>query len=161
MIAERALNPDGEDVIIDDEAILALTGMFKGEIIRPGDAGYDTGRKVWNGLIDKYPALILRAQDTADVVAAVNFVRENDLLVAVRGGGHNVAGTAVVDGGVVIDLSLMRDVEVDPQARIARAQGGATWGDVDRATTEHDLATPGGVVSETGIAGLTLGGGYG
>jgi FAD/FMN-containing dehydrogenase len=161
MIAERALNPDGEDVVIDDEAILALAGAFRGEIIRPGDAGYDTGRKVWNGMVDRYPALILRALDTADVVTAVNFVRENDLLVAVRGGGHNVAGTAVVDGGVVIDLSRMRDVQVDPQMRIARAQGGANWGDVDRATTAHNLATPGGVVSETGIAGLTLGGGYG
>ena len=116
---------------------------------------------VWNDLIDKRPALIARCAGAGDVIDSVNFARENDLLLAVRGGGHNVAGNAVCDGGLVIDLSTMRRIHVDPQRRTVRAEGGATWADLDRETQFFGLATPGGEVSETGIAGLTLGGGMG
>ena len=116
---------------------------------------------MWNGLIDRHPALVVRCTGVADVLQAVAFAREHDLLLSVRGGGHNVAGTAVNDGGLVIDLSLMRGVHVDPATRTARVHGGATWGDVDRETQVYGLATPGGVVSTTGVAGLTLHGGFG
>jgi FAD/FMN-containing dehydrogenase len=143
------------------ETIDEFAERLRGPLIRSGDEGYDAARQVWNGMIDKHPALIARCSGTADVIDAVNFARENDLLVAVRGGGHNVAGDGVCDGGLVIDLSQMRGVRVDPEARTARAQGGATWGDLDRETQAFGLATPGGVVSTTGIAGLTLGGGLG
>jgi len=132
-----------------------------GDLIRPDHSDYDDVRAVWNGMIDKRPALIARCSGVRDVISAVNFARENDLLVAVRGGGHNVAGTAVCDDGLVIDLSEMRGVWVDPEERTAWAQAGATWADVDHETQAFGLATPGGVVSETGVAGLTLGGGIG
>lgn len=137
-----------------------LRRRFRGEIVEPGDPGYDEARSVWNGMIDRRPALVARCADEADVAAAVTFAREARLLVAVRGGGHNVAGTGTCDGGIVIDLSPMRRVEVDPGSRTVRAQAGCTWADVDGATQAHGLAVPGGVVSETGIAGLTLSGGY-
>jgi FAD/FMN-containing dehydrogenase len=130
-------------------------------VIAPGDEGYDAARLVWNGLIDKYPALIARPTGVADVVAAVNFARARGLEVAVRGGGHNVAGTAVCDDGLVIDLSGMKGIRVDPAARTVRAEAGVTWGELDRETQLFGLATPGGEVSVTGIAGLTLGGGIG
>jgi FAD/FMN-containing dehydrogenase len=142
-------------------ALDELARGFAGVILQPGDTGYDEGRAVWNGLIDRHPVLIARCASTADVVAAVNFAREQGLPLAVRGGGHNVAGHGTVEGGVVIDLALMNAVLVDPAARIAHVSGGATWGDVDAATQAHGLATPGGVFSRTGVAGLTLGGGYG
>ena len=134
---------------------------FGGQLITPDDVEYDTHRAVWNGVIDRYPRLIARCSDSSDLVAAVRFARSRDLEIAVRGGGHNVAGTAVCDGGIVIDLSLMRAVSVDPGARTAKVQGGALWGDVDSATQTHGLATTGGIVSHTGVAGLTLGGGLG
>lgn len=155
------LKASQQNLGIEEVAFRQLQGRFSGELIRPGDAPYDQVRKIWNGMIDRYPALIARCQGVEDVQAAVNFARQQGLLVAVRGGGHNVAGYAVCEGGIVIDLSPMRQVTVDPVARVARAQGGATWGDVDAATQPFGLATPGGVVSATGVAGLTLGGGLG
>lgn len=132
-----------------------------GELIQPGHDRYEEARKVFNGMIDKRPALIARCADVPDVVAAVNFAREHELPAAVRGGGHGVTGTAVCDDGLVIDLSAMRNVQVDPENRTARAEGGATWGDFDQATQRFGLATTGGIVPSTGIAGLTLGGGIG
>lgn len=142
-------------------AVERLEQQLRGTLIRPGDAAYDEARKVWNGMIDRRPALIARCTSTADVVAAVHFARETGLPLAVRGGGHNVAGHGTIDGGIVIDLALMHGVTVDPRARIAHVGGGATWGQVDAATQAHGLAAPGGVFADTGVAGLTLGGGYG
>jgi FAD/FMN-containing dehydrogenase len=146
---------------IDDAAVRELIAGVRGTVLRPGDSEYDAARLVRNGLIDRRPALIVRCAGTADVAAAVAFARDHDLVLSVRGGGHNVAGSAVNDGGMVIDLSAMRGVRVDPSARTVRVEGGATWGDVDPATQEFGLATPGGNVSSTGVGGLTLGGGMG
>ncbi len=134
---------------------------FRGRLITADHSDYDIARAVWNGAIDRRPRLIARCMGTADVVAAVRFAREHDLEIAIRGGGHNVAGTAVCDDGVVIDLSAMRAVRVDPAEHSAWVQGGALWGDVDHETQAHGLATTGGIVSHTGVAGLTLGGGVG
>jgi FAD/FMN-containing dehydrogenase len=145
---------------IGEASIQALRERLRGTLIRPGDAEYDAARRVWNGLIDRSPALIVRCTGVADVIQGVNFAREHDLLLAVRGGGHNVAGLAVCEGGLVLDLSLMKGIQVDPGARTVRAQAGVTWGELDRETQVFGLATPGGVVSSTGIAGLTLSGGY-
>jgi FAD binding domain/Berberine and berberine like len=142
---------------IDEE----LGGSFRGELLLPTSPGYDAARKIWNGAVDRHPACIARCIGVADVVAAVRFAREHDLEIAVRGGGHNVAGTAVCDNGVVIDLSAMRAVWVDPAGRTAWVQGGALWGDVDCETQAHGLATTGGIIGHTGVAGLTLGGGIG
>src|SRR5262245_42244950 len=136
----------------------ALARQLRGELIRPGDAAYDEARKVWNGMFDNHPAAIARVQGALDVVAVVNFARETGTELAVRGGGHSSAGYSTVEGGIVLDFSGMRNVWVDPEAKTARAQAGALWGDVDRATQEHGLAVPGGQISHTGIAGLTLGG---
>ena len=138
-----------------------LAPKLRGELIGPEDTAYDEARAVWNGMIDRRPALIVRCAGVADVIQAVRFAREHDLVVAVRGGGHNIAGSAVCDGGVVIDLSAMRAARVDPAGRTARVQGGATLGDLDHEAQAFGLATPGGVVSTTGVAGLTLGGGFG
>jgi FAD/FMN-containing dehydrogenase len=149
------------EAVLDEKIIRELEITLRGELIRPGDANYDEARAVWNGMIDRYPALIARCAAVEDVIASVNFARRNGLPVAVRGGGHNVAGHGTSDGGLVIDLSLMKDIQVDPEARIVRAGGGATIADLDAATQAHGLAVPMGVVSETGIAGLTLGGGFG
>ncbi len=137
----------------------SLSARLTGELIKPGDRDYESARRVWNGMIDKRPAAIARCADTADVALAVRFAAQHELAVAVRGGGHNVAGTAVVDNGLVIDLSLMRDVRVDGSGRTVHVQGGATWADVDEVTAPRGLATTGGVVSETGVAGLALSGG--
>jgi FAD/FMN-containing dehydrogenase len=143
---------------ISDTAV-ALAGRLSGEVITPGHAEYDSARRVWNGMIDRHPALIARCVDNPDVATAVRFAVEHDLPLAIRGGGHNVAGTAVVDDGLVIDLSPMRAVHVDASARTVHVQGGATWADVDRVTAPLGLAAPGGVVSETGVTGLALSGG--
>jgi FAD/FMN-containing dehydrogenase len=137
----------------------ALGERLIGDVIAPHHLEYDESRRVWNGMIDKRPAVIARCSGAADVAEAIRFAREYDLPLSVRGGGHNVAGTALVDDGVVIDLSAMRGVHADPAGRTVHAQGGATWADVDRVTAPLGLATPGGVVSETGVAGLALGGG--
>jgi FAD/FMN-containing dehydrogenase len=146
---------------VAEAAVEELAKDFHGRLIGPSDAGYDAARRIWNASIDKKPGLIARCAGVADVVAAIGFARAQGLLVAVRGGGHNVGGRGVCDGGIVIDLSGMRGVFVDPEQRTVRAQGGATLGDVDRETSAHGLAVPLGVVSRTGVAGLTLGGGVG
>ncbi|HEV8564757.1 MAG TPA: FAD-binding oxidoreductase [Actinomycetota bacterium] len=138
-----------------------LRGQVDGEVIATGDAGYDEARAVYNAMIDRRPAVVVRPSGTEGVVAAVNFARENGLDLAVRGGGHSVPGFGTCDDGVVIDLSTMRAVTVDATNRTARAQGGATWGDFNDATHAHGLATTGGIISTTGVAGLTLGGGIG
>ena len=134
---------------------------FRGDLIVPDHDVYDDARAIWNGTVDRRPRLIARCRGTADVVAAVGFARDGDLEMAVRGGGHNVAGTAVCDDGIVIDLSAMRGVWVDPVDRMVRVQGGALWGDVDHETQGHGLASTGGIVSHTGVGGVTLGGGIG
>ena len=139
----------------------ALGEHLDGRLVTPDDDGYDDARALWNGMIDREPGLIVHVATVADVQRAVRFAAEHDLRLAVRGGGHNVAGTASVEGGVVIDLGQLRNVEVDVEARQAAVGGGATWAEVDAATQAHGLATPGGVVSQTGVGGLTLGGGIG
>lgn len=146
---------------IDEARLETLTAEFSGVMLRPGDDGYEEARSTYNGLIDKRPALIARCLNTADVLDAVNLGREQGLEISIRGGGHSVAGKALTDGGLMIDLSLMRGIHVDPVRRTVRAQGGATWNDYNRATATFGLATTGGVMSPTGIAGLTLGGGIG
>jgi FAD/FMN-containing dehydrogenase len=138
-----------------------LAARLRGRLIQPGDADYEQARELWNGMIDRRPLLVVRCADGQDVATAVAYARDHDLPLAVRGGGHGVAGHAVCDGGLVIDLSDMRAVDVDPGGRTVRAEGGCTLADVDRATQRHGLATPLGVVSATGIAGLTLSGGMG
>ena len=134
---------------------------FQGRLIGPDDVDYDEARKVYNGMIDKRPALIARCATAEDISRVVGFAREHDLALAIRGGGHNGGGLGTVEGGVVIDLSMFKDIEVDPLARTARVGGGCTWGEVDRATSEYGLATPSGIISTTGVGGLTLGGGLG
>jgi FAD/FMN-containing dehydrogenase len=141
--------------------IKELKGKFRGKVLLPSDDGYESARKIWNATIDKHPALIVRCTTTSDVVHAVNFARDNGLLLAVRGGGHNIAGNAMCDDGIVIDLSQMKAVRVDPGARRVTIEGGATLADLDAATQAHGLATPVGINSTTGVAGLTLGGGFG
>src|SRR5215831_6550350 len=143
------------------DAVKDLSTTFTGQLLQPTDAGYDDARRVHNGLIDKRPALVACCRGTADVADAVKLARSLSLDIAVRGGGHNVAGRAAIDGGVMIDLAPMRGIHVDPKARTARAQGGVRWNEFNRETQLHALATTGGVVGSTGIAGLTLGGGLG
>ena len=138
-----------------------LGDSLRGALVLPTSPAYDTARTIWNGAIDRRPACIARCLGAADVVEAVRFAREHDLEIAIRGGGHNVAGTALCDDGIVIDLSAMRGVSVDPAVRTASVQGGALWGDVDHETQAHGLATTAGIVSHTGVAGVTLGGGIG
>src|SRR5688572_3999474 len=141
--------------------IQELKANFRGDVVMPKDNGYDNARKIWNATIDKRPALIARCTSTSDVVHAVNFARDNGLLLAVRGGGHNIAGNAMCDDGIVIDLSQMKAARVDAAARRVTIEGGATLADLDAATQAHGLATPVGINSTTGVAGLTLGGGFG
>jgi hypothetical protein len=150
-----------EQTPIDDRATEELASTLRGELVRPGDGTYDQHRKVWNGSIDRFPALIARCAGAADVIAAVRFARAHGLLVAVRGGGHSFPGHSVCDGGMVIDLSLMKGVRVNPEDRTARAQAGVLLGELDHETQAFGLIVPAGFVSHTGLAGLTLGGGIG
>lgn len=154
-------NMSRKAVRFDPASIEALRSALKGQVLTPDDDRYDTARKVWNAMIDRRPAIIARCMGTADVMTAVAIARDHGLPVSIRGGAHNVAGHAVCDDGVMIDLSLMRSVRVNPRARSAWVEGGATWGDVDRESQAFGLATPGGLISDTGVAGLTLSGGIG
>ena len=146
---------------LGQEELAALRSKLRGDLIQPGDAQYEEARKVYNGMIDKYPALIIRPTDVADVSSAVHFGNEHGLDIAVRGGGHNGPGFGTVEGGLVIDLLRMRGIRVDPEAKTVRVEGGANWGDVDHATYPFNLAVPTGTFSTTGVGGLTLGGGMG
>jgi FAD/FMN-containing dehydrogenase len=146
--------------VVADEALASLEG-FTGRLLRPGDEGYEEARRIYNGLIDRKPALVARCRGEADIAAAVRFAREAGLEVGVRGGGHQVAGSCVVDGGVMVDLSSMKGIFVDPKERVARVQPGVSWAELNRETQLHGLAVTGGVISTTGVAGLTLGGGLG
>ncbi len=152
---------DGQRVELSDQSLSELRMRLRGEALTPSDPGYASVRVPFNAMQTDRPNLVVRSTGTADVVEAVTFARENGIELTVRGGGHSVAGLSSSDGGMVLDLSLMRGVDVDPETKTARVQGGALWGDVDRETQLFGLATPGGVVSDTGVAGLTLGGGYG
>jgi FAD/FMN-containing dehydrogenase len=149
------------EIRLDDAASTELTRSFAGEVLRPGDPEHDEHRRVWNGSIDRVPALIARCTGVADVMAAVRFARQSGLSVAVRGGGHSFPGLSVCDGGLVIDLSPMKGIRVDPEARTVRAQAGVLLGELDREAQEFGLAVPAGIVTHTGLAGLTLGGGIG
>jgi FAD/FMN-containing dehydrogenase len=151
----------GEKVSVADATIDRLRAEVRGKLVRAGEAGYDDARRIWNAMIDRRPALVLRCAGVGDVIAGVRFAREQGLLLAVRGGGHNIAGSAVCDGGFMLDLSLLRSVVVDPAARRASVEPGATLADVDHETQVFGLATPLGINSTTGLAGLTLGGGFG
>ena len=151
----------GDYAVISEAAVEDFRGSLHGESLRPGDEGYDTARRIWNAMIDKRPALIARCSGTADVINSVNFAREHGLLISVRGGGHNFPGNSVCNDGLMIDLSRMTGVRVDPAAKTVRAQGGTKWGAFDHETQAFGLAAPGGTDLDTGIAGLTLGGGIG
>jgi len=147
--------------MLDQDRIERLKATLRGELIEPGSPEYDVARRVYNAMIDRHPRLVARCRDVADVMAAVGFARDNGLLLAVRGGGHNAGGLGVCDDGLVIDLSPMKGIRVDPSARTVRVEGGCLWRDVDHATHAFGLATPSGIISTTGVAGLTLGGGIG
>jgi FAD/FMN-containing dehydrogenase len=155
------VNAIAADAPVDESALAELSESFKGELVGPGAPTYDEHRRIWNGSIDRLPALIARCGGVADVMAAVKFARSAGLPVAVRGGGHSFPGHSVCDGGIVIDLGPMKGIRVDPEARTARVQAGALWGELDRETQAFGLATTGGIVTHTGVAGLTLGGGIG
>lgn len=157
----RVITLTGEETVLKDTAVEAFKASLRGPLLRPGDVGYDDARKVWNGMIDRRPALIVRCAGVADVITCVNFARTHSLLVSVKGGAHNIPGNAVCHGGLTIDLSQLRSVVVDPGRRMARAEPGATWADFDHETQAFGLATTGGTAFDTGIAGLTLGGGLG
>jgi FAD/FMN-containing dehydrogenase len=161
MSTVKVLTTAGEHAVLDTPAVEKLQTQLRGELLRPDDAAYDNARRVWNGMVDKRPALIVRCAEVSDVVAAVTFAREHDLLVSVRGGGHNVAGKSVCDGGLMVDLAPINAIHVDPARQTARVDGGAKLRDLDRASQAYGLATTAGVVSSTGVAGLTLGGGVG
>src|SRR6266571_1667579 len=151
----------GTKRVLDATGVDGLRSRMRGSVLTAADAGYDAARRIWNEMIDKRPALIARCAGAADVLEAVRFAAAHEMLVSVRGGGHNVSGNAVCDGGLMIDLSPMKSVRLDPQSKTVRAEAGVTWGEFDRETQAFGLATTGGLVSTTGIAGLTLGGGLG
>ena len=151
----------GDYAVISAAEVEDFRRSLHGESLLPGDAGYDDARRIWNAMVDKRPALIARCSGTADVINSVNFARDNGLLISVRGGGHNFPGNSVCDDGLMIDLSRMTGVRVDPTAKTVRAQGGTKWGAFDHETQAFGLAAPGGTDPDTGIAGLTLGGGIG
>lgn len=161
MTEQQVSTTIGTSAALAEPAIQELKSQLRGDLIGPGDESYDAARKVYNGMIDKHPALIARCADVADVIAAVHFARDHNLTLAVRGGGHHGAGLGICDGGLVIDLANMKGVRVDPTARTVRVEGGTTWGAVDHATHAFGLATPSGIISTTGVGGLTLGGGLG
>ena len=161
MADPRVVMAKGAEAAVDEAVVEGFRAGLRGALLRPGDDGYDNARRIWNAMIDRRPALIARCAGAADVVRSVNFARAHGLRVAVRGGGHNVAGNAVCDGGLVIDLSPMKGIRIDPARRTARAEAGCTWRDFDHETQAFGLATTGGVIPTTGIAGLTLGGGIG
>jgi FAD/FMN-containing dehydrogenase len=156
-----AIGRTGKQLVLRGRDIDELRGSLRGQLLTAGEEGYEQARRIWNGAFDRRPALIVRCAGAADVVQAVNFGRTQDLLIAVRAGGHSLSGQSVCDGGLMIDLSLMRGVRVDPIARTARVESGALLGDLDRESQAFGLATPAGRVSHTGVAGLTLGGGFG
>jgi hypothetical protein len=147
--------------MLDEATVAEFKASLRGDLIQPQDEGYDEARKVYNAMIDKRPRMIARCSDVADIISCVNFARDNDVLLAVRGGGHNGGGLGVADEGLVLDLSAMRGIRVDPQDRTVRVEGGATWGDVDHAAHAFGLAIPTGIISTTGVGGLTLDGGHG
>lgn len=151
----------GEVVVLDDQTLVDFRTQVRGQVITPGDSNYDEVREIWNAMIDRRPGLIVRCSGTADVLQAIRFARRHKLLTSVRGAGHNIAGKSLYDGAFLIDLSIMRSVQVDPDKRVAVAGPGATLGDVDHETQAYGLAVPVGINSTTGIAGLTLGGGFG
>ena len=157
----KARTTSGREIDVKQDALDGLKMGLRGPVITPGDAGYEDSRSVWNGMIDRKPAFVVRCIGVADVIQCVQFAREHGLLLCIKGGGHNIAGLATADGGMMLDMSLMRGVWVDTNAKIAHAQVGCLLGDVDRETQAHGLAAVLGFVSLTGIAGLTLGGGFG
>jgi len=157
----KAKTTEGREIDLAQETLNGLKIRLWGPMFTPGDVGYDESRTVWNGMIDRRPAVVVRCSGTADVITCVQFAREHELLLCIKGGGHNIAGLATADGALMLDMSLMRGVWVDPQGKVARAQVGCLLGDVDRETQVHGLAAVLGFVSLTGIAGLTLGGGFG
>ena len=156
-----AIQPQSSEIRLEQSTLDALRTRLRGPLLLPGESGYDDARSLWNAMIDRRPALIARCLGVADVITGVNFAREQGLALSIKGGGHNIAGLAACDGGLMLDLSLMRGVWVDPTTRTARAQAGCLLGDLDRETQIHGLAAVLGFVSNTGIAGLTLGGGFG
>src|SRR5262249_3012286 len=160
MTALRVKGLDGSDTELTDGVIDDFRARLRGPLLRPDSNGYDDVRRLWKRLSGRRPAVTARCTGVADVIAAVNVANEHELLLAVGGGGHNVSGSAACDGGLVIDLSVMRGVRVDRATQTIHAQGGATWGEVDRESQVFGLATTGGNISKTGIGGLTLGGGF-
>src|SRR3954447_19542913 len=147
--------------MINEDSVTELKQSLRGSVIQPGDADYDEAHKVYNGMIHKKPRLIAQCTDVADVIQCVNFARENNLLVSIRGGGHNAGGLGICDDGLVIDLASIKYTRIDPAARTITAGGGCVWGDVDHATHAFGFAVPSGIISTTGVGGLTLGGGIG
>ncbi len=157
----KVITTTGADTVLKETVVEELRGSLRGELLCPNDAEYNEARSIWNAMFDKRPALIVSCAGVSDIISAVNFARTNNIPVAVRGGGHNVAGSGACDGGFMLDMSRMKSVRVDPVSRTARAEPGLTWGEFDRETQAFGLATTGGICSETGIAGVTLGGGFG